>query len=850
MSLFQEACGAVGPLKVSIQHADGRPRDHREFDQPFLVIGRETKTDLPLNDKAVSYRHAYLQVIAGQVFCIDLFARTGVRWGNGSRPSGWLTPDQPIGIGPFTIQLPNAPHPNLNGAIDPLASRSRDQDPLPPVSLEILLENQTVVWPMNRVVALVGQEQRCKVHLKAAGVSSTHCSLVRTPMGLWVVDLNSSGGTKLNGAPVRYAHLVDGDELRIGEMRLRVNYSSARQSGGSSSSSLSPASGVFVQTSDELEKLRTQVEELTRALSAAEEDRAGLIRSAEDETRRWETERQTLRQEREVEQTAVAERQAQDETKRQRVEAELATLRTELATQRQDAAQLNRATAERATLEAEFQKERQTFQGQVAALLQEAAVLEQRSQTNAVRVDTNSDQQRKALRDEVDRLKREVEGLRSEREQMVVRLSTADADLDAIRADSSAKEQDRLRELTALREELAQFRQTAQEEADPLRRACDDAVAKHDDMARQIAELRDEAEGIRSKVETDRRRFEDERTKLGQTHDEELQKLRDEANAARNELSEVQKQVESATAETENRVQQRVDELAAARRDFDRERQTLHAELNQFREASEARRAELEEQAAQAKAREGEHQAQLNTLHEEMARERQALSTDADGLRQDLDSLRVELAQIQNELATKEQQGQADLSTLRSRADEERKRLSVDLDKLRVELSNQQTAAAAQLERARTELTTVQSQYQSERTALESQLAALRQESERGPAIASNPVLDKLLGQFRVAVERFDGLVGQVEGLYGELRERSQRSESKRGVFSRFLGGSREADAETNVAVERRLATLRAETTIEQERTALIASEAARADLERQLTEARRKLAALSGQSN
>lgn len=58
----------------------------------------------------------------------------------------------------------------------------------------------------------------------AAGVSRRHCRLLRQPDGWHVEDLMSTNYTVLNGKPLP-AHtptlLHDGDELRLGKMRLR-----------------------------------------------------------------------------------------------------------------------------------------------------------------------------------------------------------------------------------------------------------------------------------------------------------------------------------------------------------------------------------------------------------------------------------------------------------------------------------------------------------------------------------------------------------------------------------------------------------------------------------------------------
>src|SRR5262245_26155864 len=68
-SQFLRACGAAGPLRLSVESPAGEEVIRGEFDQPFLLIGREEWADLPLANSAVSRRHAFLQVIDGRLFC-------------------------------------------------------------------------------------------------------------------------------------------------------------------------------------------------------------------------------------------------------------------------------------------------------------------------------------------------------------------------------------------------------------------------------------------------------------------------------------------------------------------------------------------------------------------------------------------------------------------------------------------------------------------------------------------------------------------------------------------------------------------------------------------------------------
>jgi tRNA A-37 threonylcarbamoyl transferase component Bud32 len=65
--------------------------------------------------------------------------------------------------------------------------------------------------------------QRCALVVSAPGVADVHCAIGRAKGGGWAVkDLGSVAGTRVNGARVEAARLRAGDELLLGDARLRV----------------------------------------------------------------------------------------------------------------------------------------------------------------------------------------------------------------------------------------------------------------------------------------------------------------------------------------------------------------------------------------------------------------------------------------------------------------------------------------------------------------------------------------------------------------------------------------------------------------------------------------------------
>ena len=213
---FLAACGSNEPLRIGVGQRDESLVETSTFRKPFLVIGRRPESDLMLDHWQVSRRHAYLQLIEGQYYCVDLGSRTGTHGGDATERSGWVERGRAIQIGPFAVQ---PEWPSLSG---------QSFGALPGVTWE--LPGRVIgqaLWRMDRHLVLIGRSPACKIRIVEPDVSRFHCSLVHTPHGVWVVDLLGQKGIFVNDEPVRSARLEEGDALRVGRHVLRVRYDTA-----------------------------------------------------------------------------------------------------------------------------------------------------------------------------------------------------------------------------------------------------------------------------------------------------------------------------------------------------------------------------------------------------------------------------------------------------------------------------------------------------------------------------------------------------------------------------------------------------------------------------------------------
>jgi predicted component of type VI protein secretion system len=212
------------------------------FPRPFAIVGRDMRAHVPLLDPRVSRRHLYLQIIAGRAFCVDLGSRTGIRRDETTCPSGWLLGGRAVGVGPYTLRLrgtdslPWCRTEGTAGLPDPLKTPVPDQDDLSCFVLQALNLKSQPSWQLNRTLTLVGRSPECQVALADQSLSPFHCSLFCTGGGVWVVDLLGHGGIDVNGKTMRWAHLHDGNELRVGRILFRVRCGSSPDAGDDTAS--------------------------------------------------------------------------------------------------------------------------------------------------------------------------------------------------------------------------------------------------------------------------------------------------------------------------------------------------------------------------------------------------------------------------------------------------------------------------------------------------------------------------------------------------------------------------------------------------------------------------------------
>lgn len=233
LNMFRYVVGAAQPLRLLVSREGERNPRTVEVESPYAIIGRAAACQVSLADRDVAFRHAYLQVIGGRVACIDLFSPRGLEW-DGPPSHVWLSPEHRIRIGKYWIQLFDDGwyfDPDLASPLEfkPRSQSAPEFGALPEVELSLAGgPHAGQKWPINRILTLVGRDERCRITCSDENISRVHCGLLLAPSGLWAVDLVGRSGIRINGEETNCGFLHEDAELRVGKYTLKAHYPQLR----------------------------------------------------------------------------------------------------------------------------------------------------------------------------------------------------------------------------------------------------------------------------------------------------------------------------------------------------------------------------------------------------------------------------------------------------------------------------------------------------------------------------------------------------------------------------------------------------------------------------------------------
>jgi len=189
-----------------------------ELKGPTMTIGRDDTSDIKLENRALSRRHAQLEVRGASIWIRDLGSQNGT-FINGEKLEG----TKPIQAGDVI---------SLGGKFTLRLDGVEEAKTTTPV-LTLTGPEGTHRFAMVGEEIVLGRSPDCDISIGRKSISRRHLRVVIQDGKFQAEDLGSQNGTRVNGEKIRgLTPVTPDDEIRISEYLIRVSYLDQSEAGG------------------------------------------------------------------------------------------------------------------------------------------------------------------------------------------------------------------------------------------------------------------------------------------------------------------------------------------------------------------------------------------------------------------------------------------------------------------------------------------------------------------------------------------------------------------------------------------------------------------------------------------
>ena len=180
------------------------------LDRPVCVVGRRYGVNLPLDAPHVSKYHALIVRDGARIYLRDLASTNGVERNGEPVEEVELHDEDSVRFGAYTLRCASGfdRDGEALGDADDADSVLRD---------ELRIDESPVAFPPGRRTFLIGGRAACDLHPIGEDVAPVHAVIFSMGGRRFVRDLNTPGGTYVNGEAIHQSELRPGDVLRVGE---------------------------------------------------------------------------------------------------------------------------------------------------------------------------------------------------------------------------------------------------------------------------------------------------------------------------------------------------------------------------------------------------------------------------------------------------------------------------------------------------------------------------------------------------------------------------------------------------------------------------------------------------------
>jgi hypothetical protein len=195
-------------LSITVTGPDGTTAV--QLSKPFARVGSREGSEVHLTHEGISGRAAYIHATDRGIWCCSL-ARSGAEPAKLQR----IRPGTGIHLGPYRLSVEYAADIASGDDAPPETKLSTKTDE----GLELQFASQsksTIGHVLNRTFTIVGRGLPSNIKLDDERLSRVHCLLYREGKQLWVIDLLSQNGTRLDGRRTEAMSVLPGERVGIG----------------------------------------------------------------------------------------------------------------------------------------------------------------------------------------------------------------------------------------------------------------------------------------------------------------------------------------------------------------------------------------------------------------------------------------------------------------------------------------------------------------------------------------------------------------------------------------------------------------------------------------------------------
>jgi pSer/pThr/pTyr-binding forkhead associated (FHA) protein len=205
---FHEDCGVADGVTLRLTHRDGHGIAVPLCD-PYTLVGRAAHCTVRLDDPPLAEVQAAFVWGGGRLFLVDASRSSfgpvdtlpSMNWQWGSWTAA-IANGTAINDGPRKALPAHDDHPELVWEPSGPARPTR----------------------LSRRLTIIGTAAVCSVRLANPAIAPLHAALIRTDAAVWLVNLTSPNGTRVNGRPITFALVDPGDAIAFGPLTATLTH--------------------------------------------------------------------------------------------------------------------------------------------------------------------------------------------------------------------------------------------------------------------------------------------------------------------------------------------------------------------------------------------------------------------------------------------------------------------------------------------------------------------------------------------------------------------------------------------------------------------------------------------------